>query len=81
VTRCRIFPLDEAKDKRWRQHCLSELSKRWHIPPEQIVDALLLEAYLQMITERTQPDIRLTEAGSSRAAKTWIADIPPREMS
>ena len=80
MTRGRIFPLDEARDRRWRQHCLAELSKRWRIPPEQILDTLLLEAYLQMIAENAQPDSRSTEADPSRTTKTGVVDIPPREM-
>ena len=51
----KIFSLDEAKDQRWRRHCLAGLSKRWRMPPEQIVDALLLEAYLQVIVDGARP--------------------------
>ena len=47
----KIFSLDTARDARWRRHCLDELAKRWRLPPEQILDTLLLEAYLQVIID------------------------------
>ena len=50
----KIFPLDLGRDARWRRHCLNELAKRWRMPPDQILDTLLLEAYLQMIVDGTR---------------------------
>ncbi|MBU2753440.1 hypothetical protein HFU84_01720 [Acidithiobacillus sp. CV18-2] len=43
MTSSKLFSLDEARDARWRRRCLEELSQRWHVPPEQVFDTLLLE--------------------------------------
>ncbi|WP_308389823.1 hypothetical protein [Acidithiobacillus sp. AMEEHan] len=54
----KIVSLDYARDARWRQHCLDELAKRWRMTPEQILDTLLLEAYLQMVIELARPRVK-----------------------
>ncbi len=41
--------LADLQDARWRKQRIHELAKRWGIPPEQVVDSLLLESYLQEI--------------------------------
>ncbi|MEY2343355.1 hypothetical protein AB4090_14855 [Acidithiobacillus sp. IBUN Pt1247-S3] len=65
----KIFPLDTARDARWRRHCLDELAKRWRMPPEQILDTLLLEAYLQVIVDAAQSRAQPDWEGMSDAAE------------
>jgi len=41
--------LADLQDARWRKQRIHELAKRWGIPPEQVIDSLLLESHLQEI--------------------------------
>ena len=51
----KVIPIGEMLKERWRQKCLQELSKNWRMSPEDALDTLLLEGYLQMIRDKAQP--------------------------
>jgi len=46
---CAMVCLADLQDARWRKQRIHELARRWGIPPEQVIDSLLLESYLQEI--------------------------------
>ncbi|MEY2343296.1 hypothetical protein AB4090_14495 [Acidithiobacillus sp. IBUN Pt1247-S3] len=51
----KVVDISEMLGKRWRQNCLQELSRNWRMPLEEVLDTLLLEAYLQMVRDKALP--------------------------